>query len=880
MASFVENRLIPFTPYVDQLPVQAMVEVGRIKQNQYEQGVQKIQSQIDNIAGMDVVRDVDKQYLQSKLNQLGGNLRMVAAGDFSNYQLVNSVGGMITKIGKDPNIQNAVSSTIKYKRGVADMETAKKEGKSSPSNEWDFMNQASAWLNSTDIRQGFSGGYSPYTNYKKNALDAIKALTKDETITDDAFTVDSRGNLVIADANVRKKFAGISPDKIQKALMATLTPGDFKQMEIDGRYNYSNVDPRRFAQSVTSSFADKVSFYNKQKRILENAKSSTTSNVEKTKLNDQIASLDKVIGTINSEYRDVSSLISSGNIEAAKAQLHTNDFIDNFSKAFSYTETSQTYESSPFAQMAMQRANKEQDWNKFLIGMKWDREKFKLSSEHDLMKFMLGYNLDKEKLSLEKEKAKKEAGVGGYEGLPQGISQEDLPRYTLGKVIADTEITTNQIDQSDETFMRTQGKDREWLEAQKEAWQRSPSGVDPKVANHFNSSEEMRRRVDANKAMIQEINQEAINRFGDIKEMIPNDPPVTYYADTGDTYVYTPEDFVRGNENVSTYIQLGAGSESAEVYDFERAQRELSPKELHLFMLQTGRAPKTPDNQILLERAKYYNKIVNVPYKKTAEDINKYTTDEVTRRVTVSQGVDYILPTGKDVERAIQSSRLAQFANLAESQKGGLPNSPDFDVEIARELVVDPKARYTLTVVEGTQYQPAMYKMTVTGDGGKTTNLRMTPEQKNSVFGSDFEPAPVVQAFRPYQEQITKMGGYTTALSPGTSNHNSAYLGKIDFPSTKLYGIKANIERTPFNKNDPSERNDNDKYSIRISAYDPITKQWYDDIPYPRTDLVREDQVIPLMIGLNDAAIFELINEKAPTAEELKQVQQASKKPF
>jgi len=149
MASFTDNinALTTFKPYVAQQPVEAMVQVGVQKQAQYDQGIQKIQSQIDQVAGMDVVRDVDKQYLQSKLDKLGGDLRKVAAGDFSNYQLVNSVGGMVTNIAKDKNVQNAVSSTARYRKGIADMDAAIKEGKSSPSNEWDFQNQASQWLN-------------------------------------------------------------------------------------------------------------------------------------------------------------------------------------------------------------------------------------------------------------------------------------------------------------------------------------------------------------------------------------------------------------------------------------------------------------------------------------------------------------------------------------------------------------------------------------------------------------------------------------------------------------------------------------------------------------------------------------------------------------
>ena len=93
MASFTDKPM-QFNPYIQQLPVEEMVKVGMIKQDQYDKGVQKIQGQIDQVAGLDIYKDVDKAYLQSKLNQLGGNLTTVAAGDFSNFQLVNSVGGM------------------------------------------------------------------------------------------------------------------------------------------------------------------------------------------------------------------------------------------------------------------------------------------------------------------------------------------------------------------------------------------------------------------------------------------------------------------------------------------------------------------------------------------------------------------------------------------------------------------------------------------------------------------------------------------------------------------------------------------------------------------------------------------------------------------
>ena len=147
MASYTENinALTSQTPYRQQLPIDAMVSVGVQKQAQYNEGIQKIQGYIDNVAGLDVSKDIHKEYLQSKLNELGGKLKTVAAGDFSNFQLVNNVVGMTNQIVKDPVIQNAVYSTQVIRKGQQDMETAKQAGKSSPQNEAFWNQQITNW---------------------------------------------------------------------------------------------------------------------------------------------------------------------------------------------------------------------------------------------------------------------------------------------------------------------------------------------------------------------------------------------------------------------------------------------------------------------------------------------------------------------------------------------------------------------------------------------------------------------------------------------------------------------------------------------------------------------------------------------------------------
>ena len=515
--------------------------------------------------------------------------------------------------------------------------------------------------------------------------------------------------------------------------------------------------------------------------------------------------------------------------------------------------------------MAMQRATKEQDWLKFITQLGWDKDKFALSYAQE-----------------ERKIAQKDKELSGdFGGRPREVKKEDIPQYNLEKVIGDTQTLAAQIKQTDSEFIKTKGKDQEWLDTQRLAWEKNPYGVDTEVADHFNISERERRTVESNYAMAGDIDRLAFERFGDIRKLIPNDAPVQHTTREGVTHTYSPEDFVNYTENVAKYIiprtGVGGGAGSGTKYDTEGARKGLSSKEFHLFQIQSGAAPDTRSEGLfgstgaLLGKLQYYNKIVNIPYKDVVRERNKFTAQEVTNRITSNQGVSYTVNAENAAQRSRIATVLADYADIAESQKDKIANS-DFDKDAARKIAASSNAVYSFTITEGTEYQPAMYSINATGEsGGETfsTSLKLTPEQKVATFGSMFEPSPAVREFRPYQDQIRKMGGKTTAKSPGTSNHTNAYLGKIDFPGVEVYGVKANITKSAKSG----------LYSLRLSAYDPIKEKWYEDIPV-ETELLREDQVIPMIRGLKDADVFELLNEFSPSAEDLKRVKEASKKPL
>lgn len=352
MASYTD--LIPkFNPYIQQLPVEAMVKVGMQKQAQYDAGVQKIQSYIDNVAGLDIAKDVDRQYLQSKLDELGNNLRGVAAGDFSNFQLVNSVGGMVKQIGKDPVVQNAVASTQRYRKGQAEVENARKTGKGSPQNEAWWLQEANSWLNDRTPGSSFTGNYVPYTDLNKKWMDIQKELGASETTQQLPFLqdaagryIDEQGNLLPADAApvlnkvmVEKTFKGKSAQAIKNAIMASMNENDIRQINIDAWYHYRGTTPEKLRADAMAEQAKYDGALSTQLKNLQTLKGTRTNDpVYQAAVDKQIQEAKQDIADNKAKYEKAIELIKV-NPDAYRNAMYTQNAINSFALGFSnYTE--------------------------------------------------------------------------------------------------------------------------------------------------------------------------------------------------------------------------------------------------------------------------------------------------------------------------------------------------------------------------------------------------------------------------------------------------------------------------------------------------------------------------------------------------------------
>jgi len=348
MASFVDH-LPTFKEYVQQFPVEAAVRVGTYKQGKYDEGIQKIQQHIDNVAGIDVVRDVDKQYLNSKLNELKGGLRKVAAGDFSNYQLVNNVGGMISQVAKDPSVVNAASSTAWYRKQIEKMQKDVDEGKSNPANIDYFQKHAQTWLNSPNAGEKFSGQYIPNFDVFKFAKEAFDAVKPDGYSFDQLYITDqngvpktdAQGRPIASPIMKRLEKEGIFPEKVRATLNQIFSdPRVDTQLSISGEYALKQYSPQLLSNRILYQKNKVVGDLQDQLNAL-NLQKNTGKNVQA-----DIDIIQQQIENTRVKYDDFSRLALSSP-DAVRASLYKDDVKSNYTSMFGWTKTKEQSMESP-----------------------------------------------------------------------------------------------------------------------------------------------------------------------------------------------------------------------------------------------------------------------------------------------------------------------------------------------------------------------------------------------------------------------------------------------------------------------------------------------------------------------------------------------------
>lgn len=414
MASFTD-QISKFNPYIEQLPVEAMAQVGMYKQQQYNAGVQKIQSYIDNVAGIKTLRPQDDQYVKSKLDELGGKLRNVAAGDFSNQQLVNSVGGMATSVVKDPIIQAAVYSYSNDSKNLQEMDADRKKGELTPQAENYYKEKRNAYLNNKNLtdEEGkpitFSGKYIKSWDLDGNLIKAIDAVGDREFTAQQIFKTKidpTTGKTVIlhdyrpmidprtkqpvidkatgkpkmedlgpmlSDAAVEAKKKGKFSENVQAAIDAVfMRPEAQQELAMRGVYEYRGYDDvNDFVELYEREKNKGVTLLEERKLDLMSKVATETDPDKKKQYQDMMVMIDNEITNISSITTDkINQVKEVKNLEGYKSALYQQR-MRNLYMTSGVTETeSRTYVKNEALASQREAIEKERAWVKAKHDMK------------------------------------------------------------------------------------------------------------------------------------------------------------------------------------------------------------------------------------------------------------------------------------------------------------------------------------------------------------------------------------------------------------------------------------------------------------------------------------------------------------------------------
>jgi len=579
MASFTD-QIQTFNPYVQQLPVDAMVQVGMQKQAQYDQGVQKIQSYIDNVAGIKTLRPSDEKYVQSKLGELGNKLKVVAAGDFSNQQLVNSVGGMATGIVKDPIIQAAMYSYSNDSKNLQEMEADKKKNELTPHAEYMYSLKRNAYLNNENLtdEQGkpitFSGKYIKGFNIEKILAEEMKGVGDGKYSVDNIFITEpdpltgqprikmesevkdpKTGKVTkvytgpqYSEYGVREIHNGRLPESVRATVNGVLNRPEAKiELGMRGVYEYRGYDDiNDFVERYEKQKIEGIKLLTENKLDIQGKLLDEKDEEKKKQLQKAILNIDNEINTLKTttSEAEATALGYKDNLDGYKAMLYTQGIKNTFMTQYNNATVSREFMENVGLKQHQATIKAERDFY-------FDTENLKVS-RMNAQTARLNYNLAKSKD--DKENAPELPTEGG--AIPRilytekiaeandaeeaftGTKKELVKQYValLNPGFSDAQVA-KQVDDWEKTYPGF--TDRQYNNA-KNVIQKNKGNVKySKITSLFNQAKANENRLAVVANELTDLDKEAGailgNKAVDFKELEKGLSPVTITYDEPDS---------------------------------------------------------------------------------------------------------------------------------------------------------------------------------------------------------------------------------------------------------------------------------------------------------------------------------------------------------
>lgn len=202
------------------------------KQNLYDANTTAMQQLINQYAGIDLIKDIDQNYLGDRLKTLTNYINQAGAMDWSRRSVFNDVSNYVGQ-ALDSNVMNAISSTQALMKQNAEIEQKKKEGKYGVANEWLAKAGLEDYLKSNKVGDIYRPGqYFDYVDINKKVIENSKLIK------------DMGGEVYFEQGDSTpyfrtiKKGERLTPQKVKQWTEMLLGEDGIRQMSITGLYEY------------------------------------------------------------------------------------------------------------------------------------------------------------------------------------------------------------------------------------------------------------------------------------------------------------------------------------------------------------------------------------------------------------------------------------------------------------------------------------------------------------------------------------------------------------------------------------------------------------------------------------------------------------------
>lgn len=830
-----------------------------IKQQQYDQGIQKVQGYIDSISGLEVVKPEQKDYLHQRVSNIQQQVGQVVSKDFSNQQLVNSVGSLTSKVASDPIIQTAVASTQNYKQGLAAMKEAKEKGTSNASNEYNFNRQFQNWYNDKDVTTRFTGEYVPYTDVSKKVMDAFDKVlekvpnvhTEDDPFQRDPGTglhkLDASGRPQIDMAMMEKTYKGVTPERVEAIMQSVLNENDKRQLSIDGQYEYRGYDKNMMKSMADHYYTNTLSQINDVIQGLQVQRIGSNNDPTAAQLLDKrIESYkDQAVSLQNRYKSDISNM--DNDLEGYKGSFYSNAWMSRLTHGLAYQQESLTYKENPYFMAAERKRENDIKYQEFLVNKQFDAarigiEEARLGIERE--------RLAAYKLSLQAKISKTAhgplEGIDLSDAVMEPVQQAQMDDINVDNFLKDTEAVNKEIDDQKMSLLaqkapslvvlrkdssgansryeyNVQGKDPEQVKKQAEAtisalhamYDKDPNSVDPGTRTYFSNLANADQTLQNRRFALGNLDAMADRDVGSVDQIAAGLKPLRFRSSSGATYSLTPKQVIEFNRKMQS-LNVVIPYSIHPVYDTERAKTIFTtPAERFLFSTLTK--PDNQKNQYDREIDNQISEIFkkgNLPATEILKGRDKYKDVAVRDLVGVPQEVAFTLEAFKPADQKRAEAVAANvFSSMKRESKGSQYGNFDAsDVESMLSKKNAANTNYSLAVMGRGKYA---LRLTNNDVNAKGTDIPLTPQQAEELFGQ----GKFIDDFYNIRQslQLSKSTGKWTTDVRGLGQE-SAF--NLENGNLNKYSVKYHVE-------DPLK---NGGLQVRMYIYDKVNKQWLPDM--------------------------------------------------